>query len=538
MRDARDQQETAVITVPPTVAAPENRSNQSNQSNQDIIKVIGFGGTSVLIGVNVMVNSLTFIAIGGQGASLATTYQSLFFGICGGALMCAGKAIGEPVGKKDFVTASEIAKTAYALTAVMTIASTLGYGAMYFALPSIYALDAAKSASTYLLFSGLGLWPSMALLTTNQIAFQCGDWKSPLISSATYRMLAAGLGYLLAKTANLNEMGLGLGNAIAPWISYVGMELWMRREAFQRLKQGSFSVNTIKKHFSTLLLRALEMSTRGIAEWGNVMAINTTLSRMHSENLIISSPSLQVTSFFILLSQGVGLGTNMILAVNRSKMKNFMQSASAENSDAIKMLQKNIQRTVITGLAIGLMINSLFAITLFLARKPLVNLFIADNASDDARAVAETVFTINAFSLIADTVRIISAILLNTWGKTMQPNAVSLLFMTLIGVPASYLASTKTQNDVVVMYSIRVAMIFLAAMVNLYMLYHAVVGDKKEIDALLQMPGPFEQPRAVAREGCFEKWCNMFRKTQDENAHAIPLLDVTQIRNLNELTVT
>lgn len=110
-----------------------------NKSNPFMIKIVSFGVGSVLIAVNLTGNSLQLTSLGHSGAgSLTTSFQSLFLGICGGALMSGGVALGKPMGEKDFVKASEIVKASYALTMALTAFSTIAYSATYFAFPALF----------------------------------------------------------------------------------------------------------------------------------------------------------------------------------------------------------------------------------------------------------------------------------------------------------------------------------------------------------------------------------------------------------------
>ena len=63
---------------------------------------------------------------------------------------------------------------------------------------------------------------------------------------------------------------------------------------------------------------------------------------------------------------------------------------------------------------------------------------------------------------------------------------VSLILMTAIGTPASYLLSMKQDEkmSVIIMFSIRAIMVFLAAMINTLILYRSYAAEKETTNAL------------------------------------------------------
>src|SRR3990167_11317589 len=226
-----DTSESTVVAVSNTESTLVEVTNaeapvapKNNPSQSVVIKIASFGLGTVLTSVNTTANCLVMIQWDADGAcSLSTSYQSLFRNVCSGALLVGGVALGNALGKDDNIEASEVVIASYALTGILTVLSSLAYGATYFVFPKVFAPITAEAASTYLLWSGIGTWPSLALITAGQIAFQCGDWKSPLISTIAYRLPAAGLSYILANVAQEGVKGVGIGNFVAPWIAYIGM---------------------------------------------------------------------------------------------------------------------------------------------------------------------------------------------------------------------------------------------------------------------------------------------------------------------------
>src|SRR3990167_5373704 len=99
---------------------------------------------------------------------------------------------------------------------------------------------------------------------------------------------------------------------------------------------------------------------------------------------------------------------------------------------------------------------------------------------------AETVLWISGLGLIADTLRIVSGNLLITWDKILFPSIMSLLTMTIIGIPLGYLSGMHKDDEsaVIPMFAVRTGMIFLAALINLGMLFKKVKDDDMEIEEI------------------------------------------------------
>ena len=491
---------SSLVTVDDTETPAEAINAQpvvtkEKPSKSAIIKITSFGIGTVLTSVNTTANCLIMIQWNADGAcSLSTSYQSLFRNVCSGALLVGGVALGNALGNDDNIGASEVVVASYALTGILTVLSSLAYGATYFVFPKLFAPTTAEAASTYLLWSGLGTWPSLALITSGQIAFQCGDWKSPLVSTIVYRLPAAGLSYILANLAEQGVKGVGIGNFIAPWIAYIGMELWLRRNEFAHVKQVAFSKEVVFKHLKALASRGLQMSSQKLTEWLNLLLITILLARMDDNNLTIINPSVQLMNFFNLFSQGVGQGGNMILATNHAMMKKligqYRLNQNAQTLEKINALQKSIVSTSLKSYSIGIAINVACAIALFAAKKQITDWFISDKMGDSFHQAAETTLWINGLGLVADAMRIISGCILNTWDRILFPNVVSFILMSAIGIPLNYLVAKDKDNDyaVVSMFVLRTVTIFLAAIINTYMLYQCIAKDQKEIDELTQPP--------------------------------------------------
>ncbi len=456
------------------------------KSNPVVIKTVTSGIGNLMVAVNLTANSLLFINEGYSGiGSLTTSFQSLLLGISGGALGSVGIALGKPLGEKDFIKASQIAKTSYVLTAGLSLFSMAAYASTYFIFPKLFSESTADAASTYFLIAMANAWPGLSLVTTGQLAFQSGDWLAPLLSVIAFRIPAIPLSYLFGNVLKMGPEGIGIGNTISPWVSYVCMQLWLTRKEFQYLNQAPLTLSVLKENLKSLGLLGARVATQRLTEWGNLAAITSVLGGKNDDNLTIINPSLQIMTLLNLFSQGIGMGGNMILSVQRSQAKQLARTALETKSltdlghayEAHRQMKSTILKTIGSGVAI----NGALAVVLFLAREPIIDLFLGDNATPEMKEMAETTLWINGLGLVADALRIISGTLLNTWDKIIFQNFIAIAVMTAIGVPLGKYAGDELDSPIISMFSIRTGMLLISALVNAIELFRSFKADEKEL---------------------------------------------------------
>ena len=199
-----------------------------------------------------------------------------------------------------------------------------------------------------------------------------------------------------------------------------------------------------------------------------------------NRSLEIMSPSLNAIGILGIFSQGIGSADNLTLAELK---ENLDTAQDDEKNNALIKINKVITKSIVS----GIVTNVLAVIILAVAREPIVNFFIYRSTAD-VRANAQTVLWITGLGLIVDSPRIISATLLNPWNKILLPNMISLGLMTAIGTTLSYLLSMgkDEKTAVIMMFSIRAAMILLAAVINTSILYRCVSAEKKKINLFSQ----------------------------------------------------
>lgn len=458
----------------------------AKKSNPVVIKTVTSGIGNLLVAVNLTANSLLFINEGYSGiGSLTTSFQSLLLGISGGALGSVGIALGKPLGEKDLIKASQIAKTSYVLTAGLSLFSMAAYASTYFIFPKLFSESTAHAASTYFLIAMANAWPGLSLVTTGQLAFQSGDWLAPLLSVIAFRIPAIPLSYLFGNVLKMGPEGIGIGNTIPPWVSYVCMQLWLTRKEFQYLNQAQLTWDVLKENLKSLSFLGARVATQRLTEWGNLAAITSTLGGKNDNNLTIINPSLQIMTLLNLFSQGIGMGGNMILSVQRSEVKQLNRAARETRSlthlHQAQEVHRHMKSTIFKTIGSGLAINGALAVAMFLAREPIVDFFLDDNATPEMKEMAQTTLWVNGLGLVADALRIISGTLLNTWDKIVFQNIVAIVVMTAIGVPLGKYAGEELDSPIIPMFSIRTGMILIAALFNAIELFRSFKADEREL---------------------------------------------------------
>ena len=463
-------------------------------------------------------------------ASLTTAFQSCFRNVFSGALIAGGKMTSGALETQSDDTVREIITTSYVLAVLSTLVSMTCYGAGYFVLPHVFKKETAHDAMPYLFFTGiLGTWPILGLVVIQQIAYAKNYCTSQVMSTLMSRIPSILIGYGLMKyndrwSASTN---IGIGNLIAPLISYFCMEWWMRRQTDLReimqlpLMQASTSVNeagdeirdalittpsrltrvqsSVKKHFPAMFRLFLEMLFQRATEWVNLLIITFILGAIRNSYLSTITASLQIMSIFNLCSQGIGAGATMDAERVKKEFERTLgwieklndTPESPERNQVIQQLlihsefqYSSLKSIVIKAQLLGLGINSVVATSLCVLRKPIVSLFSQASSTDAEKTMAEWVLMITAASLLFDASRLISCSSLVPWKKNMLTNMISLVTMTVIGIPVSY-AATKGKSDETILYwtfIIRTFMIFVAAMMNLYVQFREFKKDYGRIE--------------------------------------------------------
>lgn len=444
-------------------------------------------------------------------SELISAYQGMFRNVFVGVMGACGTELGKSLGKTDaneaLNEANEIIAASHAMTAFLALLSSVAFAATPLVFPPLVDKKTAEISSAYFLISIVGNFQTMGINEYSQIIFVKGNSTVPLVAQLGFRGLVVGLSYFLVNHFHWKN-GVGIANGVAPWIPYLFLLAWFHKTEYKELRQLPYSGYwlAIKKHFRLVKIGS-HMGLQKFSEFGNMFGISIVLGHEKDIFLAIINPSLQLSNILGMFIQGVGMSANMMMMSYKKsldesliKMDHILdeleQNSPPLNSDAeiqhlnslqksldeIDKLQYQIKMITKQSLGIGIFINGVVLGSLYWTAKSLVNLFMPSDASPQSHHLSEMTLWMMAIGLFADSPRIICGNILNTWGRILFPNIVSLISMTLIGIPLGYvLGLRQKENEPVYMFAVRAATIFIAATINMVILYRCVKKDDESI---------------------------------------------------------
>lgn len=430
--------------------------------------------------------------------SLIGAYQSMARNVGSGVLGVVGNELGKKIGAEDYDGASKVVIQGYLLTFFLTLFSSVAFLATPWLFKFLVEDETAAVASDYFIWSTIGNWPTLALSTVSPIAFQDGDWLSPLLSAALFRGSVCALSYTLPFTANLGTKGMGIANGIAPWVPYLLMEFHLRRkksfnEKFNRYPLTRKNiVYAFQNGFGKFVVTGLQMGTQKFTEFGNALLL--TFALRISALLIVINASLIVSGILSMFAQGCGMGGNMLLSEKHGELSAILKKINenpdvniAEAIQEARGIQEKVKKIIIKSLFFaGALPNGAFAVLLFFIKSYIVNIFVPEDMIEE-RQKSETAMWIMGVGLFFDSFRIISGNLLNTWDKYVVQNMVALVLMSGIGIYGTQYAVKKLHQEdreVEIMLAVRAMMILICSINNMTMLYRCYDRDNKKIDEI------------------------------------------------------
>ncbi|MCX7121224.1 MAG: hypothetical protein NTZ67_05570 [Gammaproteobacteria bacterium] len=455
-------------------------------------------------------------------ADLANLWQSVGRNAVGGGMVAIAQIFTKEVGikpvllpadltpqeqlarEKTILCARENMAVGYALTAMLSMSSMTVFGLSFLALP--YMADAETAAAThwYLLIAGAGgAWPTLASNTIGQTAYVRGYYKSPVICSFGNRIPSVVFSYLFVEYTRLNDIkGVAIGNLLGSWLSYLAMEIWMRHQdefAFMEFKKLPFSKALLKKDLPPMIKLWAMMALQRFSEWGNLWVIGTLIGALASDNLKKTNASTTVIGILGLIYQGMGTAGNLTLAVDLKILESTETDIQTK-----KIISQKIKPLIFKFLMAGFVASVALGATVFFLKEYIVSM-LSDDKSQGFSSISEKVLDITIIRLMGDSIRIISSNLLNARYKKndsaennnrrlgsgfyniLLPNIVSIVLMTIIGIPAGYLAGylsgKKEDNDnmLICIFAASAVAVWLAAIINTMQLYHGINLDRKKL---------------------------------------------------------
>lgn len=468
----------------------EQQQEQSNWKNSVLLKTATFGANGLFFAAHLVLNGkyLTILSSDGPSASaLMSTYQSVILGSGVGFLLGTGLDFGHAVGRKEYIAAGEIAKTATILSFVF---GGLSAGAMFATkgfFPLIFEEGTAKIASDFFMGYAVASVPLLFLIVGPQIAFQEGDWYIPPASMFSVLLLSGAASYVLAFEANLGAFGVGLGGTIGSLLTATAVGIWSLRGNYSKYHFNSCEISEFRTKIKSLLSSGWKLAFQRLTEWGNLLAITTIIGAKSNSDLKSLNPAMLYLILFGTAQQGFAQAAGMVIAKNKGAIQKAIHD---QRYDLLEENHKNNIKAIFRSNLFGLLLNSAIAGSFYLARKPLSEFFLADGTSQELE-LAENLLWLNMLGLIPDACRIIGAGALRGWKDLLYPTIVSFIIMTVIGIPAAYGLGNLLDDETQMMIYVRNITMILSASLILRRCYVNIKDDESTGLNEYILPPPF-----------------------------------------------
>jgi hypothetical protein len=186
--------------------------------------------------------------------------------------------------------------------------------------------------------------------------------------------------------------------------------------------------------------------------------------------LQVLQPALQSITLINLSTQGMSLAAMMYITRERKRQTeyydNFQKYHLATDLEKFSELSKANQSIFIKNHLAGLLITGSLSAAIYFCRQPIIELFLGEDLDADENTLANEFIFLNLLGVFPDMVRIISGGILRGWGDILFPTLMSILCMTLIGVPAGAGISYARDEDTTYIFWLRIATMTLSALIN------------------------------------------------------------------------
>ncbi len=477
------------------------------QTNATVWRLLAFGISTSLFAVQVIGNSIVISSLGPNyeaSAGLITTIQGLITGTVFGFLLQTGISLGKVLGQSDAEEAmvgeesleidaisatkdrkiGSIIKTSWTAGYSLCVLGAAAFLLMRAILPHTVNPEIGKDAGDFfLLFSVASIFELMGGNNGFIIAQIEKNMAAPLLLAAGYRLPAVALGYLFAVHQGMGPMGVALGTLIPAALSFLVSQALLLREPYKNFELYKCYIDDFKGNLKSFLDGGWRLSLQRISEWGNLAAITMTIGALNTVALKVMQPAIQANTLIALAMQGMGQAAMMFIVQDCEKHKKyyemFQKSLSRLELENFKNMISVNHKTFLKNNLAGLIITSALAGGIYLAKDPIINLFLGANLPVDQYALTDSFLFYILLSLIPDSVRIVSGGILRGWGDLLLPTIMSLVLMTVLGVPAGLGLSYLTGDNMVSFMWVRMVAIFLAAGYNVFRFYQHMRNDKQ-----------------------------------------------------------
>lgn len=476
------------MPVPVPVAAP---------TQSTIWRIGSFAVNSSLIAIHMIGNGLILSSLGPTeqaASSLISAVQSFVSGTIFGFLLSTGVELGAALGKKSADVAGKdyspeeeveaIIKTSWVVGYSLCLLGTAGFLSTLGILPKIVDPETGAAVGQFFLMFSTGAFSEPMSGNNGLIIAQVEkNMILPLIIAAAYRLPAIGLGYLFSKTVGMGIKGLGLGSAIAGVASLLFSQVLFSRKKYEKFNLSKFSFPDFGRHLKTYLHGGWKLSLQRITEWGNLVAITTVIGAIDNSSLRALQPAIQANTLIGLAMQGMGQAAMMFVVQDCEKQKahyrKFLETGSKFELEKFKELIDTNKRTFIKNNAFGLVLTTLLAGAIYLARDLVIGLFLGSQISQEQYQLTSSLLLATLIGLIPDSFRIVSGGILRGWGDLLFPTIVSLIMMTVLGVPAGMGITYAVGGSILPIMWARAGSILLSSIFNFYRFYQHIRDDNQ-----------------------------------------------------------
>ena len=477
-----------LIVLPQTAPTlPIQQLQQTTyDSSGDVARIISMGASSMLVAVHLIGNNVILASLGEaeqSAVSLITSIQNVSSGIIFGILLNTGVEIGPAMANKNNKQIGAIIKTSWAIGISSGLVLTGVLLLLPKILPHVVSLDTAEATSSFFNMFAIGGSIAEPLIASNGIIISLLErnldgrsWKSwgiQLGSMISYRAPALGLGYVLAKRVGMGPAGVGLGTSIAAISALIGTQVWFSRNAYKEYELYVMRIPDFKSRLKSFLAGGWRLSLRRLSEWGNLAAISLLIGSWSNSALRSFSPFSQANTLIGLGLQGMSQGAMVFIgrdaAKQRQSYEEFKKTFSIEKLEEYStLLNKNRIAFHKNNLA-GLVLTILLSGIIYLARNPIIQLFISSKEASDDYDLAECFLMYGLIGLFPDALRIISSGVLGAWNDILYPTIASIIAMTAFGVGLGGIVVWKeNKNNLLPLLWFRIAGMFVSALINYY----------------------------------------------------------------------
>lgn len=449
---------------------------QKRKTPSIFIRTSSYGLSGIIIAFHLVGDGMILSTMGPSAtaaASVVSTMQSVTIGTSFGLLLSTGIQIGKHIGLNDHQGVKSGIKTGWICALSLGMLSTCAFLSTVYTMPLILEEETATAVSDFFKWFSIAPIPDLMIMTNGLIIFQVEkNWEMNLLSTALYRIPAVGFGWLFGKTLGFGPSGVGMGGAVAAWMSFLTMQPWFLRKAYKTFELHKlFDIPDFKKQLFKFLNDGWKLALQRITEWGNLAAITMLIGEWNNNYLSSEQPSIQMLIIFNLFSQNFAQAAMMIAtqdcaAMNKS-LAQFHKTGNKKFLDEYHTLHLKNRTTFYRSNLAAFALNALFATGLYFSREQISSFFLQGETTPDILDLAGLLLEINAISLLPDAIRIVSGGVLRGWGDLLIPTLASLILMTFIGIPVGASISNRVYDEnIIPIFIARTISILLSALYN------------------------------------------------------------------------